>query len=47
MKRIIQVIIILYILSLYTYTFTIAKTVLSINKVEINKHFSIYPRDDH
>ncbi|WP_167555477.1 hypothetical protein [Gottfriedia acidiceleris] len=47
MKRIIQIIFILFILSLYTYTFTIAKTVLCINKVKINKHFPIYPRGDH
>ncbi len=43
MKKIIQVIIIIYILCLCTYTY---KTFLRINKVEINKHFPIYPHGD-
>ncbi|MGG2025012.1 hypothetical protein AB1282_04440 [Gottfriedia sp. S16(2024)] len=46
MKRIIQVVIIIFILRLCTYTFTISKTFLNINKVEINKHFPIYPHGD-
>jgi len=46
MKKIIQVIIMISILYLCKYAFKIPKTLLIINKVEINKHFPIYPHGD-